>query len=189
MHHSVRVTPTNDTRSRPVIRFTPNASCVRKEWIPRPKRFSDERATPSLRTVRKWAARIAESLAGIAFFPRASATNQGGHRGARSTMVGRWERSRSQRNYRGPRGWCLGRTHNSWAEPRRNDKSKVTRVAPISVNPVFIAFPIFLVPWISLLRVQWYDLLPSEGNQKYRICLAQTLLQLIYIAKINWVWT
>ena len=76
-----RSTPTNVTCSRPWIGSTTNASCARKEWIPRPKRFSDERAAPSLWTVRKAATRIAESSAGISPIPRASTTDRGRRKG------------------------------------------------------------------------------------------------------------
>ena len=34
-------------------------------------------------------------------------------------------------------------------KPRRKDESGNTRVAPISAKPVFLAFPIFLVPRLS----------------------------------------
>ena len=38
-----------------------------------------------------------------------------------------------------------------WSKMRQKDKSKNIWLALISVNPVFIAFPVFLVPWLSPL--------------------------------------
>ena len=37
------------------------------------------------------------------------------------------------------------------AEPRQKDESGNIQVAPISAKPVFPAFPVFLVPQLSLL--------------------------------------
>ena len=46
-------TPTNVTRYRKGKGCTPKMSCTRNYCIPYPKRFSEERAAPSLRTVWK----------------------------------------------------------------------------------------------------------------------------------------
>ena len=69
------------------MRSTLYASCVRKEWIPQPEHFFDDRAAPSSHIVRKRAAKIAEISAGIAPVPKASATNQGGRKGSELIMV------------------------------------------------------------------------------------------------------
>ena len=83
------LTLTNVTRSIPGTSSAPDARFCSKDWIPRSEHFSNERTVPLLRTFRKRAVRIAESSAGIAQVPRASATNQGGRGGGRGDHVGR----------------------------------------------------------------------------------------------------
>ena len=61
---------TKATRSRPGMRSNTNTSYASMDWTPQPDRFSEDRAAPSLRNIRKWAARFAESSAGITPVPR-----------------------------------------------------------------------------------------------------------------------
>ena len=53
IHHSVRVDPDQCHPLQAGDGIHPYIRCARKEWIPQTKRFSDESAAPSLRTVWK----------------------------------------------------------------------------------------------------------------------------------------
>ena len=54
------------------------------------------------------------------------------------------------------------------------EESENSRVVPKGATPMFPSFPIFLgLPIRPSSGFQWSDRLPSEGAQKYRLCLAQ----------------
>ena len=148
-----RSTPTNVTCSSPGMDSTPDASCTRKGWIPRPKRLSNERAAPSSRTVQKRAARIMESLAGIAPVPRSSATDRGGCRGGGSTVVGRRAKAGGRRRH-----WV--HESDAWVERRFRDPSRGerTRVETLewrikALIPCFRISSCFWFPNFPLFRI------------------------------------
>ena len=159
----------------------PTPSCARKEWIPQPERFSDNRDAPSSRTVWKRATRIAESLTGIAPVPRSSTTVRGGRRGPSPTITGGQAKAGGRRRHRVHEA-------DAWVEHRfcdwsRGERTKLERLGwwLKALLLRFRLYPHFGSPTFPSSGIWLSDCILSEGNQKYRLRLAQPLLRISYI--------
>ena len=114
-----------------------------------------------------------ENSPGIDQLPRSSATDRDGLGGPALTMAVWWMKA----------GIITGvHKADAWLEPDFVSRAGNTQVTPKGATSVFPAFPLFLVsPNFPSSCFWWYECLPSEGNQKYRLCLAHPLIWIIQI--------
>ena len=175
------LTPTTVTRSRPGTGSTLDTSCSRKECIPWPEQFSDERAAPSSRMVREQAMRIAEIPGGISTVARDFAIIRSGRGGPGLTMAG----SRVKSNIR-RRHWVHevdACAEIRFCEPIQGDRMKLETIKwRLKTLLSRLWLPRIIGSLTQPSSVFWRsNRLPSEENQEYRLCLDQTLLRLSYI--------